>query len=518
MPPTPTIPALPDADARTRRTKLHARADSTLTIGTPSQVAYIHGRQRRWTEPELAELWTAAVQDRQARQTGSNHLYVHVPFCKSICSFCNYDRLKPSTPDALKGWLERVLASIDVLGPATRGLEFHSLYFGGGTPSVLPSHMLRTVFEALDDSFTFHPRASRTIELDPAVMNAAKAQSMMDHGFQRYSFGVQTLESSMNSAHNRGPQSEDTVNRCLNLLPASFLGSVAVDLLIGLEGGSPERTLRDVERLLSHPRRPIVDLFHLTPTASYVEAHFGGSIDRARDELARYDDQFDAQLDALIAKYGYTIQRRHSGHCRTLEPSSVFSQFSPARWAQYARQYGIDAQRVVRRRMAGHPVHIPPRGLMSYNQIMTARTGPINLLGLGPSARSQIFGRASVSTLPSAGGTGPTTYLGQAMTPIDELRRFVVFQIRDNKFVDDAVLKGLFGHTLAEALPDATAVWAQTGFASPTDGGWAFASLPPREMGLNLLWSVPETDLLYSIKRRMGGPRSPPTDGRGIAT
>ncbi|HCH62231.1 MAG: hypothetical protein CL927_11875 [Deltaproteobacteria bacterium] len=506
MPSSPKPPPLHSTDVRQRRVALHARADRASRIATPSQVAYIRGRQKRWTEPELADLWTSAVQDTHNRGSGSNHLYVHVPFCKSICSFCNYDRLKPSTPHALKDWLTRVMASIQVLGPATEGLEFHSLYFGGGTPSVLPSRMLRTVFEALDQSFTWHPRASRSIELDPAVMNAAKAQSMMDHGFQRYSFGVQTLESSMNSAHNRGPQSEDTVRRCLDLLPASFLGSVAVDLLLGLDGGSPERTLRDVQRLLSHPRRPIIDLFHLTPTATYVEAHFGGSIDRAREELARYDDQFDTQLDALAKQYSYTIQRRESGHCRTLEPANVMERFQPMRWAMHVRQYGIDAWRVARRRMSGRPVHIPPLGLLSYNQIMTARTGPLNLLGLGPSARTQIFGRASVSTHPSAGGSGPTTYHGQSMTAVDELRRFVVFQIRDQKFVEDAQLADLFGQTLADALPEAVAVWAENGFARPTEGGWTFASLPPREMGLNLLWSIPETDLLYYIKRRMGGP------------
>ena len=61
MPTTPTIPPLPGADARKRRADLHARVDSASAIGTPSQVAYIRGRQRRWTEPELAEQWAAAV-------------------------------------------------------------------------------------------------------------------------------------------------------------------------------------------------------------------------------------------------------------------------------------------------------------------------------------------------------------------------------------------------------------------------------------------------------------------------
>jgi len=497
---------MPDASAHRRRLDLHARVDAASRIVSPSQVAYIRGRQQRWTEPELAELWQSAVHDCRTRMAASNHLYVHVPFCKSICSFCNYDRLKPSSAAALKDWLERVLTSIRILGPATRGLMFHSLYFGGGTPSVLPSTMLRTVFRALDRSFTWHPRASRSIELDPAVMNAAKAESMMDHGFQHYSFGVQTLEATMNSAHNRGSQGEATVWRCLDLLPASFLGTVAVDLLIGLQGGSPTRTLQDVELLLAHPRRPAIDLFHLTPTAEYVEAHFEGSMDTARAELSRYDNHFDAALDALARTYSYTIQRKHSGHCRTLEPDSTLRRVHPHRWIQRARQYGLDAHRVVQRSLSGRPVHLPRQGLLSYNQIMTPRTGPLNLLGLGPSARTQIFGRASVSTHPAAGGTGPTTYRGQAMTPVDELRRFVIFQIRDQKFVADDQIRNFFGKTLSEAIPDAVATWAESGFAQARAGGWAFTDASPRELALNLLWSVPETDLLYYIKRRMGGP------------
>ena len=313
----------------------------------------------------------------------------------------------------------------------------------------------------------------------------------------------------MNSAHNRGAQGEGTVWRCLDLLPASFLGTVAVDLLIGLQGGSPARTLQDIEQLLAHPRRPAIDLFHLTPTADYVEGHFGGSKDAARAELLRYDDRFDATLEALAHAHSYTIKRKHSGHCRTFEPASTLRRVQPHRWMQRARQYGRDAQRVAQRSLAGRPVHLPRRGLLSYNQIMTSRTGPLNLLGLGPSARSQIFGRASVSTHPEAGGTGPTTYRGQAMTPADELRRFVIFQVRDQKFVADDQLRKFFGKTLSEALPEAVAVWAETGFARPEPGGWAFEDASPRQMALNLLWSVPETSLLYYIKRRMGGSDKP---------
>jgi coproporphyrinogen III oxidase-like Fe-S oxidoreductase len=499
----PSVPALPDAAFLKRRTDLHERVDRASRIVSPSQVAYIRGAPHTWSEAELAVQWQGAARDFQQRGTGTNHLYVHVPFCKSICSFCNYDRLKPSTPDALKAWLERVLASIRVLGPATRGMTFHTLYFGGGTPSVLPSRMLRTVFEALDASFEWDRRASRSIELDPAVMNAAKAEAMMDHGFHHFSFGVQTLESETNAQHNRGPQSEDTVRRCLDVLPASFLGSVTVDLLIGLAGGSPERTLRDIEKLLSHPRRPSIDLFHLTPTQSYVEGHFGGSTEAARAELARYDDAFDARLEELAEARGYEILRKHSGHCRTFSTKPGFRRRRPHTWRPMLEQASIDARRVLERIQKRRPVHFRPRSPKAYSQLMSDHTGPLNLLGLGPSARSQIFGRAAVVTHPPAGADGPTSYVGQPMTLADELRTFAFFGIRDQKRVDDAQLVAFFGQTLAQALPEAVAVWADRGFARPVTGGWEFSSLPPVEMAHQLLWGLPESHLDHYITSRM---------------
>ena len=94
----------------------------------------------------------------------------------------------------LRSYMERVLASIRTLAPRVSQLEFHSLYFGGGTPSVLPGEMLSELLEAIDSSFRFHPANGRHFEFDPAVMNERKLRITREHGFQHYSFGIQTLE------------------------------------------------------------------------------------------------------------------------------------------------------------------------------------------------------------------------------------------------------------------------------------------------------------------------------------
>jgi hypothetical protein len=170
-----------------RRSALHDRYSRVARIGDASRLAYLHGPTTVWTEEEVAALWARGV---QSTSTGSreplNCLYIHVPFCKSICHFCNYDRLRPSSPELLKTWLARTLRTLDVIGPVLRRLTFHALYMGGGTPSVLPAPLLRELFEAPDATITWHPQASRKMEFDPAVMSRERLE-VLAAGFDQLS-------------------------------------------------------------------------------------------------------------------------------------------------------------------------------------------------------------------------------------------------------------------------------------------------------------------------------------------
>ena len=491
---TPSPPSI-SPSRRAAREALHARFAQVERIGSPSQIALLSGFKRTWTEAEFAELWVEAV--RRSGPTTVNNLYVHVPFCKSICSFCNYERLRPTSPGALKDWRDRVLASIEVMGKAARGIRFHSLYFGGGTPSVPTAAMLGEVFTALDTHFAWHPKARRAIELDPAVMNPAKVAAMVEHGFEQFSFGVQSTRTDVNLAHNRGAQSPELIDRCLNLLPPPHEAKVTVDVLMGLAGTTPADTLADLEMLLSHPRRPWVDLFHLTPTHSYVDSHYGGVRARADDAVAAYDQAFDDAVDALCEQHFYDTRRGGSHHCRTLVAARPTL-------PEGVRRLGVWSSEVRERWQRWWTAKRAPRrmGRTAYCQVPTEVRAPLNLLGIGPSARSQVFGLAMAQTRPHAGESGPTVYAGHPMQPIDELRNFVCFDVRDRGEVVDAHLEALFGMTLAEAMPEAVAVWQESGFARPTDTGWAFERGRPAEVARSLLWAVSDDHLEGIIARK----------------
>ena len=85
-----------------RRIRLHALYSKESELPDASRLAYLGGPLVRWTEKNIAALWSKAPLKTIIGGPVESHLYVHVPFCKSICQFCNYERLRPSNSKELE--------------------------------------------------------------------------------------------------------------------------------------------------------------------------------------------------------------------------------------------------------------------------------------------------------------------------------------------------------------------------------------------------------------------------------
>jgi hypothetical protein len=452
----------PHPDWLRTRARLHDRLEAVAGLGDAAWLGTLHGGRAALSEDAVAELWRSAPAHAQT------HLYVHVPFCKSICSFCNYERLRPSSPDQLQAWLARVLQSIRTLAPATRHLTFHSLYVGGGTPSVLPAPMLDTVLTAIDEAFAWHPRAGRHFELDPQVVSASRVAVLREHGVLDYSFGIQTLDVGVNRAHNRGEQDRAAVRRCLDLLAGA--GSVHCDFLLGLQGTAPEAILAEVDSLMGPGGPDSIDLYALQPTAHYLERHWGG--DRARFEahMAPFRTAVAGPLRALAARHGWLIEGtgRHSFKLvRALPPEGAPQRFG---YTQLAH-------------VAGHPM---------------------NLLGLGPSARSRVFGQATLTAQAPAGEAGPHTYSASLGGLPGELQVFVAHALRDADRLDLAEVGQLFGDAGRAALATPLAAWTALGRATVEGDTVVLAPEDAPARVRTLLWLVPTAHLEHELARRQG--------------
>lgn len=458
-----------------RRRALHDRYMEVAKVGDASRLAYLHGPEATWTLEEIAGLWTQALAAPASEMEPLNCVYLHVPFCKSICSFCNYDRLRPSSPSLLKHWLARVKHALEVIGPAVRPLTFHALYVGGGTPSVLPAAMLHEVLEALERNLSWHPHASRRLEFDPAVMNRERMEVLAAHGFRQLSFGLETLDPEINARHNRGRQGIEMIERCFADLTAVGITNVACDFLLGLEGTTPAGMLSEIETVLTRFRPAWVDIFMLTPTYTYVTAHFGGSWDAFWQHMKTFEAVVPAALPELAARTGYVVRVGHGHHMMLMRGDA-------------ATGAGSDAPEM----SPGY----------SYTALTSESRRPLNLLGLGRSARSVLFSTAAVSARDPEDDPaveGPTDFFGHRIDVADEARTFLVHLLRDTDTVDRHEFRRIFGADMSDIIPAALAAWAAEGTARLEDDVLRFDPQDRLERVKALLWLVPEEDIDFDL-------------------
>ena len=452
------------------RRRLQDRYAELSGLPDASRLAYLRGPLVSWTEEEVAGLWATATLPVGTRPL-QNNVYVHVPFCKSICRFCNYERLRPSSPAWLRAWLERLKGSLDTLAPAVGHLEFHTLYLGGGTPSTLPATLLEELLTALDERLRWHPRSSREFEFDPAVMSGARLDVLQAHGFQRFSFGIQTLDAGVNQAHDRGPQGVEVVARRFAELEERGLDAVSCDFLFGLAGTTPERVFEEMDTVLRRFRPLWIDAYLVTPTLSYVEGHFGGSYEAFWAHLKPFQEQAEPAIARLAKAHGYRVTEGH-GHRMSL----------------------------------ARPDRTRRRSTFGYSQLVNEQRRPMNLLGLGPSARSQIFGVAALQTRdpgdrPDA--AGPARYEGHPVSLEDEARTFLVHHLRDADEVPSELFEGCFGRPVAELAGRAMAAWEAEGLLSSTARGFGLTPQDRLDRARSLLWLVPDQALEHELARRM---------------
>ncbi len=459
-----------------RRRLLHRRFEEKVGLVDPSRVAYMRGPERGFSEEEMGDLWREALQGGAAFPGSANHVYVHVPFCKSICQFCNYQRLRPENADLLHRWLERVERSLSVLGPAVSSLRFHTLYIGGGTPSVLPSPLLSRLLEGLGSALRWHRGAVKQFELDPAVMTQDRVEVLARQGIGHFSFGIQTLDPAVNVAHNRGPQDLALVARRFQEFQDAGVSSVSCDFLLGLKGTTSEQMIGEIERVAATFQPSWIDIYFLTPTPSYVETHFGGSLASFFAHLAQFQGVPQA-LAAVAERTGYHLEPGRSHHL------------------------------ILRRTFPTHGFVGRRDRRFAYTQLAAHAGRPLHLLGLGSSARSQIFAHAAVAARdpgedPSL--PGPYTYHGHRLTLADEARNFLVARLRDEDRVGRREFQQTVGIPLEQAAPQAISAWKEEGRGSLGRYGLKLHPEDRLERIRTLLWLAPEGAMEDDLAQAMG--------------
>ena len=248
-------------------------------------------------------------------------VYLHIPFCKSRCSYCDFATDVYKSGEIVDRYVDALTSEILAAhhkknSPANVGgsdLSIDTIYFGGGTPSLLTPLQLEKILSAVDKQFAVQPERELTVEMNPATVTLEKLKDYRSLGVNRASFGVQTFDDTELKRLARGHNAEDA-RMTFRLLRDAGFENISFDLIAGL----PRQTLADWERNLDealtlqpeHLSLYLLEIHDGTPLATQVR---NGRQPMPDEDLAA--EMYELMLDKVTAA-GYA-QYEISNFART---------------------------------------------------------------------------------------------------------------------------------------------------------------------------------------------------------
>ncbi|MDD4702179.1 MAG: radical SAM family heme chaperone HemW [Desulfovibrio sp.] len=185
-------------------------------------------------------------------------VYIHVPFCSTRCRYCAFysnplgREVDPTSSPVVRDYVDTLFMELAHWGDRLGGSTVQSVFFGGGTPSLLPPRVIGHIMERLGRYFTLVPKAEVTLEANPESLRGGhRVAQYLDAGVNRLSIGVQSLDESMLRMLGRPHKAQDSLHAAF-LAREAGCANINVDLMWGLPGQSVRQwlqTLKDVMRM-----------------------------------------------------------------------------------------------------------------------------------------------------------------------------------------------------------------------------------------------------------------------------
>lgn len=206
----------------------------------------------RFVEAFASEDYAQALRQRAAGAGGRAlplSLYVHLPFCASLCYFCACNKIVTRHPERADDYLRYLAREVELqVAQLGRGVVVSQLHLGGGTPTFLDDDGLRQLMDMLRGAFTLVPEGEYSIEIDPRTIDETRLQHLAALGFNRLSFGVQDFDPQVQKAVHRIQPAAQVFDLMAAARRLGF-ASVNVDLIYGLPRQTPasfDRTLAQI--------------------------------------------------------------------------------------------------------------------------------------------------------------------------------------------------------------------------------------------------------------------------------
>ena len=229
--------------------------------------------------------------------------YVHIPYCVKRCGYCDFNTYTPAELQLTEGLTQISNSYIDLL---IKEIEFAreqvgesakvpSIFFGGGTPSLMEASDIKRVITAIGEWFELEPNAEITLETNPDTVTKEKLKQFYDAGVNRISFGMQSsvlhVLKTLDRTHN--PENLPQVTKWANEVGFK---EISVDLIYGTPGESRQDWQQSIDSALALP------ITHISAYALIVEEGTKLAAQIKRGEIAKPDDDLTAEKYIMADK------------------------------------------------------------------------------------------------------------------------------------------------------------------------------------------------------------------------
>ena len=229
-------------------------------------------KDQQVTEKDVFEAWSGyAKAIKKGTVSPVAGIYCHVPFCATKCKFCYCYSVQIQEKARMTAYVRAVQRQIQDIASHTRSIRFQTLYFGGGTPSLLPPQLLDELLETIHDHFTFEDGFQFNFEGTPQTLGIdGRIAILARHGVSRLTIGIQSLEKHLLEHMDRAQQSRVRVGEVVAEAREHGIPTINVDVMAGLPGQSLSDFQRTFDEVLSW--RP--EVIHPYPYQNTAETRF----------------------------------------------------------------------------------------------------------------------------------------------------------------------------------------------------------------------------------------------------
>lgn len=259
-------------------------------------------------------------------------IYIHIPFCRKACHYCNFHF--STSLGMVDRMVDAIVKEISLLeGSAAETIQ--TIYFGGGTPSLIAPNLIKKILEKIYLTYNVSPDAEITLEANPDDITITNAEAWKAMGVNRFSIGIQSFFEDdlqwMNRAHDAAQS-----RKCIEIIRQVGFDNFSIDLIYGTPGQSIERWVENLDIAFSY-QVPHLSCYALTVeegTALHhmIETRKKEQVD-ADEQSLRFEQLVEKTKEAGYRHYeisNFAIPGKESKHNRSYWEGALYQGFGPA--------------------------------------------------------------------------------------------------------------------------------------------------------------------------------------------